>query len=101
MQIIKLDSVPNQSFTFNTENNVYGITIKECSGAMGVSVIKNEKVLIENVRALSRVFLIPYGYLNLENFAFITQNDELPYYPKFDFTQQLIYLNKEDIESLS
>lgn len=101
MQNIRLDAIPNQSFNFNIDDSVYKITVKECGGVMGVTVLKNETVLVENTKALPRVFLLPYKYLDSANFVFITAEDELPYYTEFNNTVFLLYLNPSEIAGLN
>jgi hypothetical protein len=99
MRNIQLQRIPNQSFTVRLDNDIYNISIKECSGIMSVSIIRNNIVIQTGVRAVSGNFLIDYDYLEKGNFFIETQNDEYPHYSQFEITQFLNFASAEEIEA--
>ena len=100
MKEINLRVLERQSLSVVLEDSLYVITIKECSGVMAISIERDGVMLIEGRRAVAGMFLIPFEYLELGNFAFVTENDELPYYTGFNSTNQLVYFTVEEVQAL-
>ncbi len=97
---LELAQVPNQSFSTRLGDNQYDISILETNGCMSVSISRNNVKLLSNVRAVGGTPLIPYRYLEDGNFAFITQDEEYPYYDKFGITQSLIFVTQAELSEL-
>ena len=102
MQNIPIKSVPNQSLTIRVNNDIYNIEIKSINDLMSISFVRNNIVIIENIRAIPMIPLIPYKYLydGYGNFAFLTMDDEYPDYNLFNISQSLVFLTDEEIESV-
>lgn len=103
MQSIPLQSVPNQSLSVLLNGSRYVITLQELDVEMcGVTIERDNVVLVSNARAVSGFAILRYQYLQADagNFAFVTANDEYPHYLKFNTTQQLIFATTAEIEAL-
>lgn len=103
MQIIPLQSVPNQELSCLLDGLRYVITLKELDSEMCMVTIERDGVvLVSNARAVAGYAILRYQYLQqgAGNFAFVTANDEYPHYSKFNTTQQLIYASDAEIEAL-
>ncbi len=99
MQLVPIQAIPNQSFTINLDNNLYGISIKETEGVMSVSIERDNVLIVENNRVPAGAPLLPYRYQEAGNFIFITANFQLPYYTKFNVTQTLVYFSTEELDA--
>lgn len=99
--VLPLESVPNQTFSTRQNGVRYVLTIKETAGTMGVTIERDGEVLVRNHRAVAGKGLIPYRYLEDEsgNFAFVTLDDEIPYYEFFNTTQRLLYFTPAEVEA--
>jgi hypothetical protein len=100
MNLISLQAIPNQAFFIILEGNRYNISVVECAGVMGVSITRNDEIIIENIRATAGTPLLPYLYEEDGNFMFVNINDEIIYYPNFGSTQNLFYLTVADLQNL-
>lgn len=99
MKEIPLKSVERQNFTIELEGSLFDITIKECNGIMTATIIRDSVKLVENRRICAGMTLIPDGHLEEGNFAFVTDNDNLPYYTRFGSTDILLYATVEEVEA--
>ncbi len=97
---IPLSPVPNQSFSIRATDHNYELTIKAAKGIMAVTIVRDNIILLSNIRAVAQFPLIPYRYLESGNFLILTQNDDLPDYTKFGDSQTLIYANQDELEAL-
>lgn len=100
MRQIALRDVPRQSFSIVLDDSLYSIAIKECSGIMAATIIRDGITLISNRRIPAGMFVIPFPYLESGNFAFVTDNDELPYYTNFLTTNIFVYFSPEEVISI-
>lgn len=100
MQLVPLTQVPNQSFTVRLDSSRYDITIKEARGRMVVDMARDDVVLFRGLVAKTGTPLIPYRYLELGNFVFITDGEVEPYFELFNVSQQLVYLTLAEVEAL-
>lgn len=97
---IPLQAIPNQSLTIRLDNNFYQITLKEIEGLMAITIIRDGTPIVIGERIVPGYPIIPYRYLENGNFAFLTLDDEYPYYPQFGVTQQLVYASQSELETL-
>ncbi len=97
MQLIPLQTIPNQAFTIVLDNNQWLFLIKTANGITSVSLGLNNDVVIDNTRAVANGLIIPSRYQESGNFIFVTQNFQLPYYTEFGTTQALIYVTAEEL----
>lgn len=98
---VPLQPVANQSLTVTLEGSRYGLTLKETHGVMSLDVVRDEVELLRGHRVVAAAPLLPYRFLqDGGNFVLLTENDELPYYAQFGFTQQLVYLTAAEVAAL-
>lgn len=98
MITIPLNSEPNQSLTITLDGISHKLTIKEAGGLMMLTVEREGEVVISNTRLLSDALIIPYQYREAGNFLFLTDDDEVPYYTRFD-RQTLMYITAAEMET--
>ncbi|MEY0026207.1 hypothetical protein AB7W40_19685 [Providencia rettgeri] len=97
MQKIPLNAVHNQRLRVSLADDEWEITIKVARNVMCCDIKRNDAILIQGIRAMPNQPLIPYGYLSgNSNFAFITENDEYPWWEKFGQSQTLILWGEND-----
>ncbi|MEX9216277.1 hypothetical protein AB7W42_19170 [Providencia rettgeri] len=97
MQDIPLQAVPNQRLRVSLDGDEWELTIKSAKNTMCCDVTRNEVILLQGIRVMPDQPLIPYGYLSgNSNFAFITENDEYPWWEKFGQSQTLIWWGEDD-----
>lgn len=100
MKNIPIQALPNQAFTIALDNNQWDISIKTTNGTISVTMARNGVVIIENLRAVGGMRIIPSVYEEAGNFVIVTQNYEVPDYTKFGTTQQLIYASADELSLL-
>lgn len=100
MKEIPLKAVERQNFTITLDGSLFDITIKECNGIMAATIIRDGIKLVENRRINASMTLIPEGHLEEGNFAFVTDNDNIPYYTRFGSTDILLYATIEEVAAL-
>ena len=99
-QSIGLQVIPNQSFTFNANNNTFGLILKANAGCMGMSISINGVDVADNARCAAWRVIIPSQYQENGNFMFMTQNLQLPWYEQFGLTQTLVYFSPSELSSI-
>lgn len=97
METLPIQAVPNQQFSVVLDDNRWDITIKTTNGTISVSLTLNNEVVIENLRAVAGVRIIPAEYQEAGNFAIITQNLAIPEYTQFGVTQALLYFSAAEL----
>jgi hypothetical protein len=97
MQTLPIQAIANQQFSTVLDNNRWNISIRSTNGTVSVSMTRNDVLIIENLRAVSGMRIIPAQYQEAGNFALITQSGEIPDYTKFGVTQTLIYLSAAEL----
>lgn len=98
---LTLQATANQSFSVTLEGRRYELTFKEAGGIMCVDVVRDGVTLLQGHRCVANAPLLPYAFLqDGGNFAFLTENDDMPYYASFDFTQSLVYLTADEVAAL-
>lgn len=92
MIIIELQSVPNQSFSFENGDDRWLVDVKTAFESMVCNITLNEEVLIQGVRIMAGQPIIPYPHLATHgNFGIMTENNEPPHWTKFNTNQQLVF----------
>lgn len=99
-QQIPIQPVPNQSLTVVLDNNSWNIQIKATTGVMSVSLALNGVDVLDNMRAVAGMRLIPSQYEEAGNFIITSQNFELPDYQQFGVTQYLLYFSASELVAL-
>lgn len=100
MNIIPIQSLPNQSFSVTLNGARFDISVIETNGVMSASIAINGTPVIENVRATASTFLLPYLYQENGNFLFLNMDEKIIYYTKFGVSQILIWLSPDDLAYL-
>lgn len=100
MKEIPLKAVERQNFTIELEGSLFDITLKECNGIMAATIIRDGIKLVENRRICAGMTLIPEGHLEEGNFAFVTDDDNMPYYTRFGSSDVLLYASIEEVEAV-
>ncbi|MTC15794.1 phage baseplate plug protein [Providencia alcalifaciens] len=97
MQEIPLNAVPNQRLRVSLGDDEWELTIKVARSVMLCDIKRNDDMLIQGVRVMPNQPLIPYRYLaGNGNFAFITDNDELPWWEQFGKAHYLVWWGDYD-----
>jgi hypothetical protein len=96
-QQVPIQGLPNQQFSITLDNNIWDFSIKATNGVMSVSLGLNGGQVIENMRAVAGMRLIPSRYEEAGNFVFYTQNFDLPDYTQFNISQSLIYYSAAEL----
>lgn len=97
MQEIPLNAVPNQRLRVSLGDDEWELTIKVARSVMFCDIKRNDITLIQGIRVMPNQPLIPYRYLSgTGNFAFITDNDELPWWEQFGKSQYLVWWGADD-----
>ena len=102
MFYIDLQPIERQKFNITLDDQYYEITLVAVQNCMYATIKRENVELISGTRCVSGYALIPYQHLegNSGNFAFKTQNEEMPWWEKFGSTQQLIYLSAAELAEL-
>lgn len=99
-QQIPISSVPNQEFTVVLDNNTWDIVIKQTNGVMAVSLALNGNQVIQNLRAVAGMRLIPSQYEEAGNFVFVTADYQMPDYYLFNTSQSLLYFSAAELTAI-
>lgn len=94
---IPLAALPNQTLSIQIEQQQYDITVTEANGVMAISIDRDGVTIVSATRLLSGTPVLPYEYQESGNFAMLTGADEIPYYPAFGITQNLVYLSEAEL----
>lgn len=100
MQSIPIQALPNQSFSIPLDGNQWDFVIRSTNGTISVTLTLNGSIVIENMRAVGGMRIIPSIYEEAGNFVIVTANFEIPDYTKFGVTQQLIYVSATELAAL-
>ena len=100
MKNIVIQAIPNQSFSITLDNSHWRVSIKTENGIVGVSLTRDNVLVVENIRAVANEKIIPSEYEEAGNFVFSTLNFELPEYTKFGVTQLFRYISAVELTAL-
>lgn len=100
MRIVPLAAIPNQSLSVRLDDVRMVLRLKEANGVMVADLERAGTVILSAVRVLAGEPIIPYRYLESGNFLFLTLDDDLPDWRKFNASQQLLYLTAAEIATL-
>lgn len=102
MLIIPIEQVAKQEFSVRLDDFRYIIALRETAGVMSVSIERDGVVLVQNMRTVANSPLLPFEYLEGGggNFAFRTENDDLPDWREFNVSQQMIYASADELETI-
>ncbi len=102
MQQIPLQAIPRQTFNTTLDGIQFKVTLVAIENMMYATILANNVAIISGSRCCAGYGLIPYRYLEGlgGNFAFATNNFELPWWEQFGVTQQLIYASPEELANV-
>jgi len=95
---VPLEAVANQELTITLEGSRYNLSIKQSINCMAIDIVRDGVVIITGIRPVAGAPVIPYKYLERGNFLFLTENDDIPWWEKFNITQSLLYLTIAEME---
>ena len=98
METLQIEAIPNQSLSINTDGNRYSIRLKEANGTMAIDIDIDGINIISGRECNTDSLLIPYKHLEVGNFKFITENDNLPYYTNFKNSDKLVFISKSELK---
>lgn len=101
MKYIELDNtLPNQKFTFNTENKTVEITLNTIDNITLFSMASNGNNIINSIRVGANSLILQYGHLQeiYGDFIFTTTDNEYPYYKNFNQANKLYWLNFNEVK---
>lgn len=79
------------------DGNQWGIELRECNGAVGVSLTLNGVPVVSNARAAAGAPIITSRYSEAGNFTILCQNFAIPDYTQFGVSQFLVYLSPAEL----
>lgn len=101
---IPIQAVPNQELSILLAGSRYVIQLRTIDAIQGTAatILRDGATLVSNARAVAGFGILRYGYLvaNAGNFAFVTPNDELPWWEQFDITHKLIFATEAEIANV-
>lgn len=100
MKLIPLKTVANQQFSIVLDNNQWNFTLKSTNGVIAATIELNGIMLVQNLRAVALMRLLPSRYQEAGNFFFSTLNDALPDYTQFGISQRLLYISAAELASI-
>lgn len=99
-QTIPIAAIPSQEFTVVLDNHTWDFTIRQTNGCMSVSLTLNGNQVIDNLRAMAGMRLIPSQYEEAGNFVFVTANFQMPDYILFNASQSLLYFSAAELSAI-
>lgn len=97
---IGIATVPNQTLSIQIDERAYDLTLRETNGCMSVTIVRDRVTLVTNLRVVAGTPMLPYKYQESGNFTMLVENEDLPYWDKFNVTQFLVYLSASEIAAL-
>lgn len=95
---IPIVAAPNQSLSFERDDDRYVIRLFSAAGVVCCDVNINDTRIISGSRVVRGFPLIPYKYL-AKNGNFLLVCDEEPQWDQFGITQSLVFFTNDEIES--
>ena len=110
MQQVKLQAIPNQSFSIRLDDSIYDIRIHALNivtvdglaipPIMVMDINRDNETILQGQRLVPGYPVIPYRYKEDGNFVFITDDDNYPDYNEFGLTQFLIFATSAELAEL-
>lgn len=102
MQKIPLQPVPKQKFNIALDGVSWMISLAAAGDCMYATIRANGVDIIAGARCMPNRRIIPYQYMDrlIGNFAFITSNDNLPWWENFGVDQYLISVTLTELETI-
>ena len=100
MQYIEISNeLPNQKFSFKTENDTVEIELRTIDNITLMSMKTNGNNIVSSIKVAPNVLLLGYKYLQEQygDFIFTTTDNQYPYYTKFNNANKLYWLNYEEV----
>lgn len=94
-------SLANQLVSIDLDGRYFEVRVKCLGTTMVADISRDGVLLVEGVRAVASVPLIPpYLEQGGGNFAFVCNTDDLPFYTSFGSSQFLVYLTADELAAL-
>lgn len=106
MQVIPLETVPNQEASARLGGLRYTLRLRDIGGVMAVDVTRGDTPIVRGIRAVAGTPLLPYRYLEAGegNFIFLPADDApglIPYWPDFGTRMRLIYATQAELDAIA
>lgn len=101
MKYIEISNeLPNQKFSFNTDNGTVEIELRTVDNITLMSVSANGNNIVSSIKVAPNVLLLSYKYLQEQygDFIFTTTDKEYPYYKNFNNANKLYWLNYNEVQ---
>lgn len=100
MQYIEISKdLPNQKFSFKTEENTVEIELRTVDNITLMSMSANGNNIVSSIKVAPNVLLLGYRFLQEQygDFIFTTTDNEYPYYENFNSANKLYWLSYKEI----
>lgn len=103
MNIVNIQNIPNQKFSFNADGFAYTVQLRTSDGVTLADVAIDGVIVCTSTLCVPSGWLIPFPYMrgSAGNLRFVCVKNEYPYYEKFGNTQTLYYYSAAEMESLN
>lgn len=102
MQVIALQSIPKQSLAIVLDNILYEIDVLSTNGCVSLNITRANDRVVSGQRAVAGQLVLPFlvDEGGDGNFMFLTQDDDLPAYLKFNSTQSFLYATNDELAAV-
>lgn len=102
MQVIALQSIPKQSLSIALDGVLYDIDVLSTNGCMSLNITRANVRVVSGQRAVAGQLVLPFKVDEdgAGNFMFLTQDDDLPAYLKFNSTQAFLYATNAELAAV-
>lgn len=99
MDVITLEAVDNQSFTFTGDSQRYLINLRTIDDTLYMDVTMNGASIISGAQCLPGQMVVPYAYLEGDggNFIFNTTSGNNPQAANFGSSDTLLYVTAAEM----
>lgn len=99
MFTVPLSPIPNQRCSIRLEASLFELALKVATSLMTVTITRDGQNIVQGVRCLPGIPLIPFRYLEglTGNFYFFTEGNVYPHYSRFGATDILYYLTADEL----
>lgn len=109
---VPITNVPIQSFSIQLEQNQYDIVIRLCAastrtppyyddGVIAMDIVRDQVPIVTGQRCVPGTPCIPYPYLQVGNFVWVTENGDLLDFTQFNNTQFLLYVMADELADIN
>ena len=98
MQVIELQNIPNQQFTYIVNDKTFLVQLRTIQDATFASIFLDGEPLLYSQICTPNNFINLYRYISAGGkFYFKCVDNEYPYYTKFGNSQQLLFYTEDEL----